>query len=53
VTRSIAEIFRGDYTDAHLHGGLTPGHLVSIGIFATGVIFFVLLRRVGKREEKR
>jgi phosphatidylglycerol:prolipoprotein diacylglycerol transferase len=49
VTRSIAEIFRGDYTDAHLHSGLTPGHLVSIGIFATGVVFFIVLRRAAKR----
>jgi len=49
VTRSIAEMFRGDYTDSHLHGGLTPGHLVSIGIFVTGVVFFVMLRRAAKR----
>ena len=43
-TRSIAEAFRGDYNAAHLHGGLTPAHLLSVGIFITGVIFFVVLK---------
>lgn len=43
-TRSIAEAFRGDYNDAHLHGGLTPAHLVSVGIFVAGVVAFALLR---------
>jgi phosphatidylglycerol:prolipoprotein diacylglycerol transferase len=45
VTRSIVEAFRGDYTPAHLHGGLTPAHLISIGIFAAGVVLFRLLAR--------
>lgn len=36
ITRSIVETFRGDYTAPHLHGGLTPAHLISIAIFATG-----------------
>ncbi len=45
VTRSIAETFRGDYTEVHLHGGLTPAHLISIGIMAAGIVLFVLLRR--------
>ena len=49
VTRSIAELFRGDYTEAHLHRGLTPGHVVSIGIFAVGIVFYSLLRRMPKR----
>lgn len=44
VTRSIAEAFRGDYNDAHLHGGLTPAHLVSLAIFAGGVAFFFILK---------
>lgn len=44
VTRSIVESFRGDYSSAHLHGGLTPAHLVSIGIFAAGAALFWLLR---------
>ncbi len=50
VTRSIVESFRGDYNDAHLHKGLTPAHLVSIGIFTTGTILFFLLR---SRSAKR
>jgi len=45
VTRSIAEAFRGDYNDAHLHGGLTPAHLVSLAIFAGGVAFFFILKQ--------
>lgn len=45
VTRSIVEAFRGDYSASHRHGGLTPAHLVSIGIFATGVVFFAVLRK--------
>jgi phosphatidylglycerol---prolipoprotein diacylglyceryl transferase len=46
VTRSIAESFRGDYTEAHIHMfNLTPGQLVSIGIFAAGVAMWAILRR--------
>ena len=45
VTRSFVEYFRGDYSAAHVHGGLTPAHLVSIGIFAGGVVLFSALRR--------
>jgi len=46
VTRSTVELFRGDYSDEHLHNGLTPAHLLSIGIFVTGwVLFFVLKQR--------
>jgi phosphatidylglycerol:prolipoprotein diacylglycerol transferase len=44
-TRSFVELFRGDYTPIHLHGGLTPAHLISIGVFVTGVVLLVLLRR--------
>ena len=43
--RSFVEIFRGDYSEAHRHAGLTPAHLVSIGIFAAGVGLFAILRR--------
>jgi phosphatidylglycerol:prolipoprotein diacylglycerol transferase len=47
LTRSVAELFRGDYTAEHLLGPLTPGHLVSIGIFvAGGILLRVLSRRV-------
>jgi len=49
VTRSIVETFRGDYSEAHRHAGLTPAHLVSIGIFVTGAALFVFLRQRGAR----
>ena len=42
--RSFVEMFRGDYSEAHRHAGLTPAHLVSIGIFAAGVGLFAVLR---------
>jgi len=45
VTRSIVEFFRGDYPAQNLHGRLTPAHLVSIGIFGTGIVLFLVLRR--------
>jgi phosphatidylglycerol---prolipoprotein diacylglyceryl transferase len=45
VTRSIVELFRGDYTIEHVHAGLTPAHWVSIGIFATGAGLFAWRRR--------
>ncbi len=49
VTRSTVEAFRGDYSDAHLHSGLTPAHLLSGGIFAVGVGLYVFLSRREKR----
>ena len=45
VTRSFVEMFRGDYPAVHLYRGLTPAHLVSIGIFAAGAGLFYGLRR--------
>lgn len=45
VTRSIVESFRGDYSEAHLYGPLTPAHLISIGIMAAGVFLFFFQRR--------
>lgn len=45
VTRSVVELFRGDYDEAHRHAGLTPAHLVSIGILVSGAVLFSLLRR--------
>jgi phosphatidylglycerol---prolipoprotein diacylglyceryl transferase len=45
ITRSIVEVFRGDYTDRHLHGGLTPAHLISVGILLAGVLLFWRLPR--------
>ncbi len=45
VTRSIVESFRGDYSSMHIHGGLTPAHMISIGIFITGAALFGYLSR--------
>lgn len=45
VTRSIVEVFRGDYSEAHRHAGLTPGQLVSLGIFTAGLVMFFVLRK--------
>jgi phosphatidylglycerol:prolipoprotein diacylglycerol transferase len=47
VTRSIVESFRGDYSPIHIHGALhlTPGQLVSIGIFAVGIGLWAFLPR--------
>ena len=51
LLRSFVEMFRGDYSAEHLHGGLTPAHLVSVGIFAAGAVLFWALRpRVEKRK---
>jgi phosphatidylglycerol:prolipoprotein diacylglycerol transferase len=44
ITRSTVELFRGDYSDAHLHNGLTPAHVLSIGIFSAGTVLFFVLR---------
>lgn len=44
ITRSVVEAFRGDYSAAHRHAGLTPAHLISIGIFTAGMILFAALR---------
>jgi phosphatidylglycerol:prolipoprotein diacylglycerol transferase len=44
VLRSFVELFRGDYP--HYYGGwITPAQLLSLGIFAAGVILFLLLPR--------
>lgn len=50
VTRSIVESFRGDYPVNHLHAGLTPAHLVSIGIFIAGALLYALQHRIGKTK---
>ncbi len=49
ITRSTVELFRGDYSQAHLHGGLTPAHVLSFGIFLVGVSGYVILSRREKR----
>jgi prolipoprotein diacylglyceryl transferase len=49
VTRSFVETFRGDYTEAHLYGPLTPAHLISIGILVAGAGLFLFQRRTAGR----
>jgi phosphatidylglycerol---prolipoprotein diacylglyceryl transferase len=50
IARSIVEVFRGDYSAQHIHAGLTPAHIVSIGIFIAGlVLIWKLPRTVPKR----
>jgi phosphatidylglycerol:prolipoprotein diacylglycerol transferase len=50
VTRSFVEHFRGDYSAEHIHAGLTPAHLVSIGIFTAGVVLFLWRRQQPQKE---
>lgn len=45
VTRSIVELFRGDYNTDHRHFGLTPAQLVSVPIFFSGLALAMLLSR--------
>jgi len=52
VTRSIVETFRGDYTPEHLYGPLTPAHLISIAIFATGATMFVVRKKLARATVK-
>ena len=52
MTRSFVELFRGDYDEAHRHGGLTPAHLVSLGIFAAGVLICALRSRQVARKNQ-
>lgn len=44
VTRSIVEMFRGDYAVAQIRAGLTPAHWISIVIFLTGAVFYLVLQ---------
>jgi phosphatidylglycerol:prolipoprotein diacylglycerol transferase len=52
VTRSIVESFRGDYSELHIHTWLhlTPGQLVSMGIFAAGIAMWAMLRRFQAKQ---
>ena len=46
LIRSVVELFRGDYTAPHIHGGfLTPAQLVSVTIFTAGVVLWWRLGR--------
>ena len=42
--RALVEHFRGDYAPAKFLGPLSPGQLVSVGIFAAGIAFYYVLR---------
>jgi len=44
-SRSLVEIFRGDYLEYYLGGWATPAQLVSMGIFAAGIVLLLVLRR--------
>jgi phosphatidylglycerol:prolipoprotein diacylglycerol transferase len=45
VLRSFVELFRGDYTQVHYLGPLTPAQLLSIGIILAGIILLLVLPR--------
>lgn len=46
ICRSIVECFRGDYPDDHIHAGLfTPAQLLSVPIFAAGLVLWFWLSR--------
>lgn len=53
ATRSVVELFRGDYTAEHLHGGLTPGHLISVFSLAAGLVLWRVLSRRGAKNKSR
>lgn len=44
VFRSISEAFRGDYPVDHIHDGLTSAQVVSIPMFAAGLILLFVFR---------
>ncbi len=44
-TRSVVEMFRGDYPAHYLGGWATPAHLISFAILATGAVLFWKLPR--------
>jgi phosphatidylglycerol:prolipoprotein diacylglycerol transferase len=50
VTRSVVELFRGDYPPGHIHGGLfTPAQLVSVAIVTAGIFLLWKLPRPVKQ----
>lgn len=51
VLRAFVEMFRGDYPANQITAGLTPAQMVSLGIFAAGVLVWKLApRRLGRAE---
>ena len=53
ITRTIMEMFRGDYPPDHYHYGLTPGELLSIPMFIAGLLLAALLSRRAEQKQKR
>jgi phosphatidylglycerol:prolipoprotein diacylglycerol transferase len=51
VFRSIAEHFRGDYPADHVHNGLTSAQIVSLPMFAAGLVLMVFLSRQARKNE--
>jgi len=45
VLRSFVEVFRGDYPAYYFGGYVTPAHIISVGIFVTGLIIYFVLPR--------
>lgn len=45
LIRAFVESFRGDYTQYFVGGMLTPGQLVSVFIFAAGIVLWFVLQR--------
>jgi phosphatidylglycerol:prolipoprotein diacylglycerol transferase len=45
ISRSVVEVFRGDYSQHYLGGIATPAHLVSIAILAAGLVLSWKLSR--------
>ncbi len=50
--RALVEYFRGDYAPEKFTGWLSPGQLVSVGIFAVGVLFFVWFKSHANKRPK-
>ena len=53
VLRSTVEFFRGDYPQYYLGGWATPAQLVSMGIFAAGLVLLWVLPRTGQALKDR
>jgi phosphatidylglycerol:prolipoprotein diacylglycerol transferase len=53
IFRSIAEYYRGDYPTDHVHAGLTSAQLVSLPMFAAGLVLWLVLSRRAPKIENR
>jgi phosphatidylglycerol:prolipoprotein diacylglycerol transferase len=45
ITRSMVEVFRGDYSYGHLHFGLTPAQWLGVPMLASGLLLAVVLSK--------